>query len=129
MNASLARIQPTIVIIDDDDAVRHALSLMLRTAGYTVSAYAGGTDLLADPLPANGEVLLVDYVMPDIDGLALVARLRARGWQGRAILITGRYDISLPARAAAVGITSILEKPLGKVELLRAIATRSEKSS
>lgn len=77
--------------------------------------------MLAAPPPGSSDVLLVDYVMPPMDGLTLVARLRERNWQGSAVLITGRYDTTLPDRAVLAGITTILEKPLDRAEVLRAL--------
>ena len=70
----------------------------------------------------DGQLLLVDYVMSQMDGLALVSRLREVDWKGRAILITGFYDVSLPRKAKSAGIDQILEKPLDPDLLLETIA-------
>lgn len=112
-----------IVIVDDDTAVLSSLGLMLRANGCQVRVYSGGQDLLSEPNPADSDILLIDYVMPDIDGLSLIRQLRQRGWGGSAILITGRYDVSLVARARAAGVAIVLEKPLAKEAILGALAS------
>jgi two-component system, LuxR family, response regulator FixJ len=112
-----------IVIVDDDAAVLSSLGLMLRANGCRVRVYSGGAELLREPNPAESDILLVDYVMPEMDGLSLIRQLRQRGWGGTAILITGRYDVSLIARARAAGVAIVLEKPLAKEAILGALAS------
>lgn len=112
-----------IVIVDDDAAVLSSLGLTLRANGCQVRVYSGGSELLSEPNPADSDILLIDYVMPEMDGLSLIRHLRQRGWGGTAILITGRYDVSLVARARAAGVTNVLEKPLAKETILGALAS------
>ena len=107
-----------VVVVDDDEAVRRSLSLMLRANGYQVHGYGSGAQLLLDRLALTADILIADYVMPGMDGLELVRRLRAQGWEGAAVLITGRYDSGIAARAAGEGVTAVLEKPLDKRALL-----------
>ena len=67
-------------------------------------------------------VLIADYLMPDIDGLTLLTRLRAQGWSGPALLITGHFDANLEERALAIGYSWVFEKPLNHERLLDAVA-------
>lgn len=112
----------TVAVVDDDEAVRHSLGLMLRANGYRTLTYAGGAELLAAPLPGDRDILVIDYVMPSMDGLALVRRLHQLGWNGRVMLITGRYDARLRIRAKAEGVAAMLEKPLEKSLVLQTLA-------
>ena len=91
----------TVLVVDDDAAVRAAL--------------------LADGnLPARA-CLVIDYRMPDIDGLELVDLLRARQVGLPAILISGRVNNQLRYRAQRSGVIRVLEKPLSDAALVESI--------
>ena len=67
-----------IILVIDDDAVRQSLKFALEQEGLEVHLYESGEQLLADPaLPQSG-CLVVDYAMPEVDGITLVERLRQR---------------------------------------------------
>lgn len=95
--------------------------MLLSGRGVEVRAYGCGKDVLSDPLTRDARALLCDYKMPDLDGLALMIALRAAGWPGRAILITGYPHAELTAQALAVGFEAVLEKPLSANALLMAV--------
>ena len=65
--------------------------------------------------------MIVDYNMPDIDGLALINRLRCEGWCGRSILISAYYDDALVARALAAGFDEVVAKPFVGRAVLEAL--------
>lgn len=110
-----------ICIVEDDAAVRNALKFALETEGLSVRTYDGPVSLLEDRhLPPFG-CLIVDYRMPVMDGLELTAALRERGLNGPAIMITGRANKDLRARAGKLGIRHLLEKPLSDSTLIDAI--------
>jgi two-component system response regulator FixJ len=100
-----------IVIVDDDDAVRGALAFALGLEGFFVRAYASAEALMASgPFPRRG-CLVLDYRLPDTDGLLLLETLRGRGVTLPAILITTHPSRALRTEAGRVGM-SIVEKPL-----------------
>ena len=66
--------------------------------------------------------LLADYLMPDIDGISLLGKLRKQDWAGPALLITGHFDSSLNKRAVAAGYSAVFEKPLHSERLIDAVA-------
>lgn len=102
----------TVLIVDDDAAVRSSLKFALEVEGLEVRLYDSAVALLADrTLPCRG-CLVVDYRLPVMDGLELIEALRARGVAIPAILITGRANKQLRSRAARCGIRRVLEKPL-----------------
>ena len=108
-----------VAIVDDDDLVRGTLKDLLAEAGLAVAGYASGGAFLAAP-EARPNCLVVDYNMPAMNGLELVAALRARGLATPTVLLTGRADAMLRRRAAQFGV-AVLEKPVSGARLLGAI--------
>jgi FixJ family two-component response regulator len=111
-----------ILLSEDDPAVRRSIQLLLVSRGYDVRAYTSATALLSDPLAHSAVGLVADYRMPDVDGITMLQRLRASGWQGAALLITGFKADNLVKRAANEGFHAVLEKPLKDQELLHNLA-------
>lgn len=111
----------TVLIVDDDAAVRSALKFALEIEGLVVRIYDGPAALLADrDLPEFG-CLVVDYRMPEMDGLQLVEALRARAIALPVIMITGRTNKQLRRFAKKLGISYVLEKPLSDGALVESI--------
>lgn len=102
---------PTVLIVDDDPAVRSSLQFCLEIEGFLVRTYACASDLLDDPdLPQSG-CLVIDYRLPRMNGLELLSELRRRRIGLPAILVTTHPSEYVRARAAAAGIP-VIEKPL-----------------
>ena len=111
----------TVLIVDDDAAVRSALKFALEVEGFEVRLYAGPEVLLADAdLPRCG-CLVVDYSMPVMDGLELIGALRKRHVSMPAILITSRANNELRRLAAKWGARQVVEKPLSGGALVESI--------
>jgi two-component system response regulator FixJ len=112
--------QTTVVIIDDDPAVRNSLKFALEVEGFAVRAYPSGADLLRETeFPADG-CLVVDYKLPEMNGLDLLVELRRREVDLPAILITTHPSSEVRRRAALAGVI-LIEKPLLSDTLFRAI--------
>lgn len=108
------------LVVDDDSAVRNSHKFSLEIEGFEVRAYAAPNELLAESdLPDIG-CLIVNYQMPAMNGLELVARLRDRQCWIPAILVTGYSNANLRKRAAAVGV-SVVEKPFLGSRLIECI--------
>ncbi|MGE0424830.1 MAG: response regulator [Reyranellaceae bacterium] len=110
-----------VVVVDDDAAVRHALKFALESEGLKIRVHGNGRALLADPELKRYACLVIDYRMPDIDGLELVDMLRSRGTMAPIIMITGRANVGMRERAARAGVATILEKPLADGALSAAV--------
>src|SRR5262245_11172257 len=102
--------RPTVVVVDDDAAVRNSLKFSLEIEGFAVCAYAAGADLLDGADLAGCSCLVIDQNMPGLNGLDLLARLRERRIAAPAILITGHANQAVQKRAATAGV-AIVEKP------------------
>jgi two-component system response regulator FixJ len=103
-----------------DPAVRDSLKFSLEIEGFAVRAYSSALDLLNEDSPPASSCLVVDYHMPMMNGLEVVAQLRGRHILIPAILITSHPNENLRNRAAAAGV-QIVEKPLFSGPLLGSI--------
>jgi two-component system, LuxR family, response regulator FixJ len=112
--------QPTAYVIDDDDAVRDSILMVLETSGYTVRSFASGAALLRGDRPGKNDCLIIDMDMPGMGGLDLLDRLRCDGVITPAIVMTG--GLSARRRAAVDRADAMfLEKPFGVGELVSCI--------
>lgn len=110
--------RPSVLVVEDDDAIRRSLQLLLRARGFDVRAYASPGFALADKENRAAVCLIADLVMPGLDGLMLLADLRSEGWAGAAILISGYLDPDRRNRAAHAGFDAVLEKPVADSRLV-----------
>jgi len=101
-----------VLIVDDDDAVREALQFALRLEGLHVHVHNGGAALLADPDLNRAACVILDDRMRQMDGFTVLANLRARNINPPTIMLTSHATPRLRARADAVGVWNVLEKPL-----------------
>jgi two-component system response regulator FixJ len=108
-------------LVDDDEAVRRSVSFMLRTSGFTVKAYASGTELLAAAASLSTGVILMDVRMPEMDGIEALRALRERGVSLPVVVITGHGDVGVAVRAMKNGAIDFIEKPFEAATLLGAI--------
>lgn len=106
---------PKVVLVDDDLSVLGSLRFLLEAEGFDVDAFDSGMALLLQStLPAKG-CFVIDYHMPIMNGLELLARLRDRRSSLPAILITGQTDRLIEQKAAYAGVSQVFFKPyLGK---------------
>jgi two-component system, LuxR family, response regulator FixJ len=104
-------IPATVVIVDDDPAVRNSLKFCLEVEGFYVRAYANAADLLRDSGMPKAGCLVIDYNLPATNGLDLLVELRRRNVALPAILITSQPSFLVRTRAAAAG-AALIEKPL-----------------
>lgn len=113
----------TVFLVDDDDAIRHSASFMLRHAGYNVKTFPDGVTFLDEYAPNDSACILLDVRMPVMDGLAVQTALQERGNTMPIIVLTGHGDVSVAVQAMKNGAIEFLEKPYEKKALLEAIET------
>ncbi len=113
--------EPIITIVDDDDAVRDSLSLLLNFRGFRCRGYASAEACLEAWSPEWRGCLLLDLRMGGMDGLALQKALAARGSRLPVVFLTGHGDIAHARAALKGGAVDFLEKPYAEGALLEAV--------
>ncbi len=114
--------QPMVCVVDDDAAVRNALTRLLQCRGYRVLAYPSAIALLGQaPSERVPTVVLTDLKMPEIDGIALAERLMAEQTTFAIVFLSGHGDVPSAVRAIQDGAVDFLEKPARDDELFEAL--------
>jgi CheY-like chemotaxis protein len=102
-----------VLVVDDDPSVLATYRRLLSRSGYTTATVADPREILADHSLLDGvDLLLLDYKMPGIDGITLLAELRRREFQGHCILISGFVDDGVRSQASNLGVNQVMNKPV-----------------
>jgi FixJ family two-component response regulator len=116
-----ATLSPLIHLIDDDEAVRSGLTLLISTVGLRVQAWADPQVFMAGfDRQAIGAIVL-DVRMPGISGLSVLDTLVAQGVDQPVIMLTGHGTVEMCRRAFKAGAAEFLEKPVNDEALLEAL--------
>ncbi|SPF76010.1 Response regulator protein TmoT [Aliiroseovarius pelagivivens] len=110
-----------VYLVDDDEAVRSALSLLLETVGLTVRSFASPETFLAQTADLTPGCLILDIRMPAISGLKLQEKLTEKGVTWPTVIISGHGDIEACRRAFRNGAVDFLSKPVDENDLIDAI--------
>lgn len=105
-------IEPCVYIVDDDDAVRDGLGLVIEMADITYQAFESAEQFLAAYCPGQPGCLLLDINMPGLNGLELQEELNRRGIQLPITFLTAYGDIPMTVRAMKGGAVDFLTKPV-----------------
>jgi FixJ family two-component response regulator len=119
----------TVFVVDDDAAVRKAVSRLLRSAGIAVAVFQSPTEFLAQHDPATPGCLVLDLAMPGFDGLRLQTTLRETGSNLPIIFLTGQGDVSKSVQAMKGGAFDFLTKPVNAKNLLPSIRAAIERDA
>lgn len=112
----------TIYVVDDDDAVRDSIRVLLECEGFTVVVFASGADYLRQARPDGRSCVVFDMHMPGMSGLELLDHIRRDKMTMPAIIMTGRPDSAI-GRAVDRAGAALLEKPFRGSELVDSIET------
>lgn len=108
----MIRRKTTILVVDDDPAVRNALKFSLELDGFAVHVCQSGEELLEHGALKDSDCIVLDYKMPGVDGLEVLDRLAAAKIGTPVIFITGPVARIVSQRALQKGASLVLEKPL-----------------
>jgi FixJ family two-component response regulator len=111
----------TIFLVDDDPAVRDALTVFLEGSGFTVRRFDSAEAFLANTRGAERGVLVLDQRMGGMSGLELQKELKSRHIDLPTIFITGHGDVQMSVTAMKEGAVDFLEKPFRNCDLLAGI--------
>jgi two-component system, LuxR family, response regulator FixJ len=109
---------PTVFIVDDDEAVRNSLRLLLKSVGLAAVALPTAQEFLSKYDPKQPGCLILDVRMPGMSGLELQEQLNVRGAMIPVIFITGHGDIPMAVEAMQQGAFDFLQKPFRDQDLI-----------
>ena len=112
---------PIVFVVDDDPAVREALSGLIRSIGMRVKTFASAAEFLRQEPPAEPSCLVLDVGLPGLSGMDLQRELAAANRPFPIIFITGQGDIPTTVRAMKAGAVEFLTKPFREEDLLDSI--------
>ncbi len=120
-NVSAQTLSPLVHLIDDDEAVRSSLSLLISTVGLRVQGWADPQEFLARFDRQSIGAIVLDVRMPGISGLTVLDTLVGQGVDQPVIMLTGHGTVEMCRRAFKAGAAEFLEKPVDDEALLEAL--------
>lgn len=110
--------KPAILVIDDEPATLKVMEANLRREGYAVSLAADGQAGFSQLVSRPFDVVIADYMMPNLDGIALLEKIRAQGLDVPVIIITAYGSVEHAVKAMQLGAVHYLCKPINYSELM-----------
>ncbi len=119
-------IEPTVFVVDDDQAMRTSLKWLIESTGMQVRTFDSADAFLAAYYPGCAGCLLLDVRMPGMSGLELQSYMAREGYRLPVIIITGHGDVGMAVKAMKAGAADFIEKPFHDEDLLRSIRNALE---
>ena len=111
----------TVLVVDDDPAIRRSVSRLMRSAGYAVKTFASPSEFLSQPLPNEPACVLLDMCMDGMTGLEVQERLRQGDRRVPVVFLSAHGTVPTAALGFKHGAADFLEKPVRPDELLAAV--------
>ena len=118
-----------ILVVDDEQAVRESLRRSLRFNGYEVLTANDGLEAVEAVRAKNPELLILDVMMPNMDGLEVCRTLRSEGWDRPILVLTARDGVSDRVAGLDAGADDYLPKPFALEELLARVRSLVRRAS
>lgn len=122
------RAEVVVNIVDDDEAVRHALGMLMQSVKLATQSFGSAREFLDGFDPTRPGCVVLDIRMPEMSGLDLQRELAHRGLRIPIIFITGHGDVPMAVRALREGAMDFIEKPFHDQELLDSISRAVSRS-
>jgi two-component system nitrogen regulation response regulator NtrX len=116
----------SVLIVDDEPAIRESLRMILEYEGYRVDEAGGGSQALAKVAERLPDAVILDIKMPEMDGLELLRAFRERGYEMPVLMISGHADVSTAVEATRRGAFDFFEKPLQRERVLLSLRNATE---
>jgi len=120
-------VKQTVFIVDDDEPVRDALRLLMKSVGHEAKTFATGDEFLISCSSGVSGCLILDIRMPGMSGLELQEKLHKRGVNIPIIFITGHGDVPMAVQAMKHGAMEFLQKPFREQDLVDRVNEALEK--
>lgn len=118
-----------ILVVDDEQAVRESLRRSLRFNGYEVLTANDGLEAVETVRAENPELVILDVMMPNMDGLEVCRTLRSEGWDRPILVLTARDGVSDRVAGLDAGADDYLPKPFALEELLARVRSLVRRTS
>ena len=112
---------PRILLIEDEDSIRHLISYDLKNAGYEVVGCADGASAKEKGLSQSFDIMIIDWMLPEISGIELVRLFRGKGIDSVMMMLTARDEEEDILEAFDAGVDDYITKPFSPRELLARI--------
>ena len=116
----------SILVVDDEAAIRDSLHMILEYEGYRVEEAASGSQALSKVAERAPDAIVLDIKMPEMDGLELLKALRERGYDMPVLMISGHADVATAVEATHRGAFDFFEKPLQRERVLLSLRNAVE---
>ncbi|MFB6263628.1 MAG: sigma-54-dependent transcriptional regulator [Bradymonadaceae bacterium] len=116
-----------ILVVDDEEEIRHMLTMLLEGEGYDVEAVDNGEEALKELMSGDYAVVLCDVRMPEMDGMELLEELEQRSIETTVIAMSAFGDREMAVEALRRGAYDYVDKPFNKEEILLTLAKAEER--
>jgi DNA-binding response OmpR family regulator len=115
---------PRILLVDDEPRIRDFVSRALETAGYVVDAACSGTEGLQQAVAGDYDLIILDLIMPDLDGRVFLAQLLHERREQGVLVLSCLADVTTKVDCLELGAQDYLTKPFSLAELLARVRVR-----
>lgn len=119
-------VRASVLVVDDEAAIRDSLHMILEYEGYRVEEASGGAEAIARIADRPPDAVVLDIKMPEMDGLAVLQAVRERGYDMPVLVISGHGDVATALEATRRGAYDFFEKPLQRERVLLSLANAIE---